>query len=138
MKMDTCPRCKDPGLERLKTYAVCHACNWNTEEQAVWSKVARTQQLRSCTHAGPLLAMSEEIQGSPLSPRFSAIDYAVLRNSIARLPVRERQVVFLKFWKNQTSMSIAYYLNSIQLLRQSCIAHPKFSRSRTGVGQIAA
>lgn len=73
---------------------------------------------------------------------FTQMDYAIIRAAVEELPRLHGAVVDLRFWKNMEMVEIAETLGlsfratekllvrALRKLRESCLKHPAFSRSK--------
>lgn len=73
---------------------------------------------------------------------FTDTDYAIIRSAVRQLPSLLGTVVDLRFWKEMDTAEIASALGitirsteallvrAFQMLREYCLRHPAFSRSK--------
>ena len=76
----------------------------------------------------------------PKSFEFFGDDYILISSAIAKLPLTQQRIVYLRFWKKYDSVCIAYLLNlnlsgvefylkdSYQRIKLYCMSHPDFIR----------
>lgn len=79
---------------------------------------------------------------------FTPTDYAIIRAAVERLPVLYAAVVDLRFWQNMETVEIAEKLGlslrsteallvrALRMLREFCLKHPAFSRSKHSMLKI--
>ncbi len=111
IKLSKCPRCEDYAYEKLKSYGICHSCNLASAKDRYdqWYDYYPRPHYR--TKLDPLITMNEELKTpcSALDLSKSRLErfYKILRD----LPSMQRNIVFLKLWKNFSNMNIAYFMN---------------------------
>lgn len=78
---------------------------------------------------------------------FTALDHAIVRSAVRRLPGLLAEIVEQRFWRGLTIEEIATDLGvtrtaveraliqAAKLLRMECLRHPAFSRSKHGLLQ---
>ena len=141
MKMNVCPRCLDPGFERFKNYSICHSCQLNSVEDSLFLKETAGERpsvqgdLIHHRYAADIRAPKRNLQAL-----FVNHDYEIIRQALNILPQVERQVIYLRFWEDQSSADIADSLDlqlrtvetilsqSYQTLRNTCLKSKGFSR----------
>jgi DNA-directed RNA polymerase specialized sigma24 family protein len=76
-----------------------------------------------------------------LVPLFSEKDYSIVQRALLRLPVIEREVIVMRFYRHYDLISIAerlgmqlsaveaYLDRAYETLKVNCLGHPGFSRS---------
>lgn len=76
------------------------------------------------------------------TPLFTSIDYGIVRLALSELPKVMSMAVEMRFWEHRTSCEIAMELGvsvknvdrwlclAMKALRDKCLRHPEFSRSR--------
>lgn len=149
MPLKDCPQCEFQSYEIITlpgkccSYAVCHNCDYSTIE-ARQEPTLGTQSASNEDMPNPLSGMDLVMNEPPTQGSlFSAADYKILREAINGLPTLQKNILYLKFWKNLPDMSIAYFLNirftTVQTslneayakLKEACISHQKFSKCVT-------
>lgn len=142
MKLKICPRCDWKAFEELKTYSICHDCNFNTEEGYSWAK--KNNQRKG----------SNEVKPNPTiwndGTKFTMSDYVVVRQLLMKLTVTERKVITLKFWNGSAIDEIAKAIGAtisevedilertLEKLKAQCMNQPDFSRSNQALLLAAA
>lgn len=73
---------------------------------------------------------------------FTALDHAIIRSAMRRLPGLLAEIVEMRFWRGLAIEEIAVdlgvtrlaveraLLNAMRILREECLRNPAFSRSR--------
>ena len=79
---------------------------------------------------------------------FTATDHAIIRAAVRELPSLLGAIVDLRFWKEMSTVEIAEILGltirsteallvrALRILRENCLKHPAFSRSKHSILQI--